>query len=129
MRSKTYVACQAWCTPLATQILTSISSGYPFMKDYNSFIPGVAVTASHFAILGLSLINVPTVEDMRVKVEIKRARKTLESYRKTPGLALEEIAKIDEALLALRSKEIAACLTNVDHSLAVLTKAQQEDTK
>jgi hypothetical protein len=129
MRSKMYVACQAWCTPLATQVLTSLSSGYTFMKDYNSFIPGVAVTVSHFAILGLSLLNVPSVEEMRVQTEIKSARKKLEKYKKTPGLSLEEIAKIDEALLALRNKEIAKCLSDVDHTLAVLAKAQEEDSK
>ncbi|MET3701515.1 hypothetical protein [Citrobacter sp. UYEF32] len=127
IQHKKYLACQAWCTPWANMILIKTAAFVGLSSDFNSFIPGVAVVVAHFFLLLLTLINVPSGEDLRFRVDLRKARKNLEALKKQPGLSSSEIKEIEDALAALRSKEIAKYLRDVDHSMSVHDQALQDD--
>ncbi|AYN29984.1 hypothetical protein D8682_25210 [Buttiauxella sp. 3AFRM03] len=129
IQHKKYLAGQAWCTPLANMVLLKGSAFIGLSSDFNSFIPGLAVVVSHFFLLALTFINVPSQEDVRVAVDLRRSRKNLNKLKSQPGTTPEQVIEIDSALAALRSKEIAKCISDVDHSLAIYNQALQEDTE
>ncbi|QHM71308.1 hypothetical protein [Mixta intestinalis] len=128
IQHKKYLACQAWCTPLVNLLLVKLGAVVGLSKDFNYFIPGLAVVASHFFLLLLMLINVPSIEDVRFKMDISKSRKLLENLKKECTCP-EEIAEIDKALAALRSKLIQKSLSDVEHSMAVHTQALKSDAE
>lgn len=128
IQHKKYLACQAWCTPVANLLLVKLGAYIGLSKDFDSFIPGLAVVVAHFFLLLLTLINVPSIEDVRFNVGVAKTQKMLEKLKKQASTE-EEKAEIEKALVALRSKLIAKSLKDVDHSLAVHSNALQSDTE
>ncbi|SAF46234.1 hypothetical protein [Enterobacter kobei] len=128
IQHKKYLACQAWCTPVANLILVKLGVLVGLSKDFNSFIPGLAVVVAHFFLLLLTLINVPSIEDVRFKVDVAKSRKLLEKM-KSEATSEKEITEIEEALATLRSKLIAKSLKDVEHSMSVHSNALQGDTE
>ncbi|MFG0494890.1 hypothetical protein [Raoultella sp. zjy_5] len=128
IQHKKYIACQAWCTPVANLILVKLGVLVGLSKDFNSFIPGLAVVVAHFFLLLLTLINVPSIEDVRFKVDVAKSRKLLEKMKRE-ATSEKEKTEIDEALATLRSKLIAKSLKDVEHSMSVHSNALQGDTE
>ncbi|MDY3573513.1 hypothetical protein RCJ86_04900 [Enterobacter ludwigii] len=128
IQHKKYLACQAWCTPVANLILVKLGVLVGLSKDFNSFIPGLAVVVAHFFLLLLTLINVPSIEDVRFKVDVAKSRKLLEKMKRD-ATSEKEKTEIDEALATLRSKLIAKSLKDVEHSMSVHSNALQGDTE
>ncbi len=129
IQHKKYLAGQVWCTPLANWILVKICAHVGLPPDFNAFIPGLAVAVAHFFLLALTFINVPSIEDVRCSVDIRTSRKRLESLRSEPDLTAEQLQEIDGALSVIRSKQIAKCLRDVEHSMAVHESSLQVDTE
>lgn len=128
IQHKKYLAGQVWCTPLANWILVKVCAHVGLTTDFNTFIPGLAVAVSHFFLLALTFINVPSIEDVRFNVDIKKSKKLLEGL-KAGDLTPEQRQEIDGALSAIRSKQIAKCLRDVDHSMAVHESSLQGDAE
>ncbi|HFK2821961.1 MULTISPECIES: hypothetical protein [Raoultella] len=128
IQHKKYLACQAWCTPVANLILVKLGVLVGLSKDFNSFIPGLAVVVAHFFLLLLTLINVPSIEDVRFKVDVAKSQKLLEKMKREAASEKEK-TEIDEALATLRSKLIAKSLKDVEHSMSVHSNALQGDTE
>lgn len=128
IQHKKYLACQAWCTPVANMLLIKLGDFVGLSKDFDSFIPGLAVVASHFFLLLLTFINVPSIEDVRFSMDVKKSEKLLKNLKKNTTNA-DELAEIDKALAALRSKMIAKSLSDVDHAMAMHTQALQNDAE
>lgn len=128
IQHKKYLACQAWCTPVANLILVKLGVLVGLSKDFNSFIPGLAVVVAHFFLLLLTLINVPSIEDVRLKVDVRKSRKLLEQMKREATTEKEK-TEIDDALATLRGKLIAKSLKDVEHSMSVHSNALQGDTE
>lgn len=127
IQHKKYLACQAWCTPIANMLLLKFSNHLGISDDFHAFIPGLAVTVSHFFLLAISFINVPSYEDVRVSVSMKRSRRILLNCLKNPDLSPSQEQEIKDALSVLRSKEIAKCLSDVDHAMDIHKKSMDEE--
>lgn len=128
IQHKKYLACQAWCTPVANLMLVKLSALVGLSKDFDSFIPGLAVVVAHFFLLLITLINVPSIEDVRFNVDVSKSRKMLEKLRRE-AISDEERTDIDKALAALRSKLVAKSLKDVEHSMSVHSNAIQGDAE
>ncbi|EFA4158460.1 TPA: hypothetical protein J1731_000044 [Escherichia coli] len=120
-----YVASQAWCTPVANYLLVKASAYVGLPTDFNAFLPGLAVVIAHFFLLLLTFVNVPSIEDVRFKVDVARARKSLIKMRGNASDAEKE--SIDNALAVLRSKQIEKTLRDVDHSMELHKHSLQND--
>lgn len=128
IQHKKYLACQAWCTPVANLMLVKLSALVGLSKDFDSFIPGLAVVVAHFFLLLITLINVPSIEDVRFNVDVSKSRKMLEKLRRE-AISDEERTDIDKALAALRSKLVAKSLKDIEHSMSVHSNAIQGDAE
>lgn len=128
IQHKKYLACQAWCTPVANLILVKLGTYIGLSKDFDSFIPGLAVVVAHFFLLLLTLVNVPSVEDVRFKVNVAKSQKLLEKL-KLQAVSKKEKDDIEKALATLRSKLVAKSLKDVEHSMAAHSNALQNDTE
>lgn len=127
IQHKKYLACQAWCTPVANLLLVKLSAYIGLSKDFDSFIPGLAVVVAHFFLLLLTLINVPSIEDVRFRVDVAKSQKLLEKI-KQQAATTQEKEEIEKALATLRSKLVAKSLKDVEHSMSVHSNALQGDT-
>ncbi|HGY3717978.1 TPA: hypothetical protein ACNVDX_003661 [Citrobacter gillenii] len=129
IQHKKYLAGQVWCTPLANWLLVKICAYAGLPPDFNAFIPGLAVAVAHFFLLALTFINVPSIEDVRFNVDIRKSRKRLENLKGESNLTPEQQQEIDGALSIIRSKQIAKCLRDVEHSMAVHESSLQGDAE
>ncbi|EIQ3253501.1 TPA: hypothetical protein UOV73_001756 [Escherichia coli] len=120
-----YVASQAWCTPVANYLLVKASAYIGLPADINAFLPGVAVVIAHFFLLLLTFVNVPSIEDVRFRVDVARARKTLTKMR--ADASDEEKVSIDNALATLRSRQIEKTLRDVDYSMELHKHSLKND--
>lgn len=116
INSKIYVSSQSWMTTLFTLLLGKIALCIHLPDDWKSVLPGIAVALSHFAILGIAWIGMPSLDDIDFNRSLKKARKILVAQKSVPGLSAEAIQKIDEQLAVLNEKEASRYAFDVDHA-------------
>ncbi|EJQ1521756.1 TPA: hypothetical protein QCD44_002106 [Enterobacter hormaechei] len=127
LQHKKYLAAQVWFTSVANWLLGKACSHYGLPADINTFLPGVSVAVSHFVIIGLSFLQLPSIEQIRSKNALKNARSIINRQLSDPNLTPTERQRCENALAALRDKEITRCLTEVDHTYAVLAQSDSRD--
>lgn len=127
LQHKQYLALQIWFTSVATWLLGKACLHYDLPSDLNTFLPGVSVAISHIIILCLTLLRIPSIEEVRKKNAVSNARKMILAQLKDPNLTDEERQRCQEALSFIRSKEVTRSLAEVDQAYSILTQADTRD--
>lgn len=117
--SKSYLAMQAWFTTLITAGLSNLIDWLPHLAFFKSLAPGAAVGISHFIILAIAFVGLPSLNDVRMKKEIKKARKLILTCLANPDLTAEQIAHYKQCLVDLDNK----LLKNINIRIDALTES------
>ena len=124
MNQKAYVASQAWFTTLFTLLFSHLLVDNLHFDFIASFLPGLSVALSHFVIILIALMGIPSLAEIRLNQSLKTARKTYIATRDANGASSEvksacqkAIDDIDLAIIAKSKVKIEAC--QQDHAESV----------
>ncbi|HHR5552297.1 TPA: hypothetical protein ACS614_002420 [Klebsiella aerogenes] len=122
--AKSYLAMQAWFTTLITAGLNYLFDWIPQLAFLKSLAPGAAVGLSHVVILFIAYIGLPTLNDVRMKREIKTARKFIMNCLANPNLTPDQIAHYNQCLVDLDNKFLKNLNIRIDALTEVESKTQ-----
>ncbi|WP_230432527.1 hypothetical protein [Plesiomonas shigelloides] len=118
--AKSYLAMQAWFTTLITAGLNCLFDWIPQLSLVKSLAPGAAVALSHLVILAIAYIGLPSLNDVRMKREIKTARTLIKNCLANPNLTPSQIEHYNQCLVNLDNK----LLKNINIRIDALTEAE-----
>ncbi|MBJ8887576.1 hypothetical protein I5415_03370 [Citrobacter sp. FDAARGOS_156] len=118
--AKSYLAMQAWFTTLITAGLNYLFDYFPQISFFKSVAPGAAVGISHLVILVIAYIGLPSINEIRMKKEMKAARKLIANCLANPNLAPEQAAHYNQCLIDLDNK----LLKNINVRIDALTESE-----
>lgn len=121
--AKSYLAMQAWFTTLITAGLNYLFDWLPQLAFFKSLAPGAAVGLSHIVILAIAYIGLPSLNDVRMKREIKTARELITSCLANPNLTPEQIAHYNQCIVDLDNK----LLKNINIRIDALTEVEAKE--
>ncbi|AXF59630.1 hypothetical protein DVA43_08740 [Leclercia sp. W6] len=121
--AKSYLAMQAWFTTLITAGLNYLFDWLPQLAFFKSLAPGAAVGLSHLVILAIAYIGLPSLNDVRMKREIKTARELITSCLANPNLTPEQIAHYNQCIVDLDNK----LLKNINIRIDALTEVEAKE--
>ncbi len=125
--TKSYLAMQAWFTTLITAGLNFLFDWLPQLAFFKSLAPGAAVGLSHVVILLIAYIGLPTLNDVRMKREIKTARKFITNCLANPNLTPDQIAHYNQCLINLDNKLLKNINIRIDALSDAESKAQANE--
>lgn len=125
--TKSYLAMQAWFTTLITAGLNFLFDWLPQLAFCKSLAPGAAVGLSHVVILLIAYIGLPTLNDVRMKREIKTARKFITNCLANPNLTPDQIAHYNQCLINLDNKLLKNINIRIDALSDAESKAQANE--
>ncbi|ELF4900324.1 hypothetical protein RNH31_005317 [Salmonella enterica] len=112
--AKSYLAMQAWFTTLITAGLNYLFDWFPNLSFFKSLAPGAAVGLSHLVILVIAFIGLPSLNDVRMKKEIRAARKIITECLSNPNLTPEQVAHYKQCLVDLDNKLLKKINARID---------------
>ncbi len=122
INGKSYLAMQAWFTTMITSGLTHVIGFLPQLSFVQPLTPGAAVAISHLIILGIAFIGIPSINDIRVKNEIKAAKKHIHKCLTNNDLSDEQRAHYNQCLIDLDIK----VLENITGKINAISNAQTQ---
>lgn len=121
--AKSYLAMQAWFTTLITAGLNQLIEWLPQISFIKSLAPGAAVGLSHLVILFVAFLGLPTINDVLMKREIKKARELIMKCLANPNLTPKQIKHYNQCLVDLDNKQLKKMNIRID----ALTDAEEND--
>jgi len=125
--AKSYLAMQAWFTTLITAGLNYLFDWLPQLVFFKSLAPGAAVGLSHVVILAIAYIGLPSLNDVRMKREIKTARDLIMKCLANPNLTPEQTAHYNQCLVDLDNKLLRNINIRIDALTEIESKAQAKE--
>ncbi|EAO1993217.1 hypothetical protein E0G79_26285 [Salmonella enterica] len=118
--AKSYLAMQAWFTTLITAGLNYLFDYVPQIAFFKPLAPGAAVGISHLVILVVAYIGLPSLNEIRMKKEMKSARKLIENCLANQNLTPELVAHYNQCLIDLDNK----LLKNINVRINALAESE-----